>query len=530
MSLLLQALQRAAKSREVTGQEPEAGGAPRLELEPQPGAPSNAADRPLAASLDLEDVAPAPPRRTAPLPGATQPPYLAQDYGGPTLLDYVRERPLVAFGAFALLFAVSYGVYLYLQIFHPDWLRGDFGQSTTVIASTPPPLQAPPPSASAPYSLPPAPTYPATGATSSATASTTLAQSNVTTSIPLPGMAPPPGTSSVPGAPPSPGASPQQNAELASLMNLPAPQSATPAAAPAQSRLSTLGKALSENQAVSTPEPARSAPPASRASNAIAPQPPARLAPAAPAQSAPSAQPSPRPRTPTPPRTNLAAAKPLAPGQPQSGTNVIELKDQVVINAAPAQQIESATVADAYRAWRGGKLEQAREIYRDVLANDPKNVDALLGLAGIAQQQGSTQEALSYFGRALELDPRNSSAQAGIIAMTGQSDPSASEARLKQLIAREPSAFLHFTLGNLYARQNQWAQAQQSYFQAVSMNADNSDYTYNLAVSLEHIGQDKLAVTYYRKAVDLSLKQGGRASFNQEQVIDRIAKLSLRTR
>lgn len=209
---------------------------------------------------------------------------------------------------------------------------------------------------------------------------------------------------------------------------------------------------------------------------------------------------------------------------------MIELKDQVVVNAAPSAQIEAITVADAYRAWKSGRLDQARDIYREVLSNEPKNVDALLGLGGIAQQQGNAQDAIGFFARALELDPRNSSAQAGIIAMTGQSDPASSESRLKQLIAREPSGFLHFTLGNLYARQGQWAQSQQSYFQAYSMNADNADYAYNLAVSLEHIGQDKLAITYYRKAVDLSLKQGGRASFNQEQVIDRIAKLSLRAR
>lgn len=315
----------------------------------------------------------------------------------------------------------------------------------------------------------------------------------------------------------------QQNSELASLMNLPSKQPARPAPGEAPSRLSTLGDALSDGpRAV---PPARPLAPSSQLSE------PPTARPTQPTTVAPPpaiAQPAPRPRNAPTARPNLAAAKPLTSAP--SGSNVIELKDQVVINAAPTQQIESSTVADAYRSWRAGRLDQARDIYRDVLENEPRNVDALLGLAGIAQQQGNAQEALSYFGRALEADPRNSSAQAGIIAITGQSDPNASEARLKQLITREPSAFLHFTLGNLYARQNQWAQAQQSYFQAFSMNADNSDYAYNLAVSLEHIGQEKLAITYYRKAVDLSLKQGGRASFNQEQVIDRITRLSLRAK
>jgi len=102
-----------------------------------------------------------------------------------------------------------------------------------------------------------------------------------------------------------------------------------------------------------------------------------------------------------------------------------------------------------------------------------------------------------------------------------------SETRLKQLIAREPSAFLHFSLGNLYAAQNQWPSAQQAYFQAFQMQPDNADYAYNLAVGLEHLDQPKLALTYYRKAIELSFHKG-RANFDQNRVIERIGQLSAR--
>jgi tetratricopeptide (TPR) repeat protein len=298
-------------------------------------------------------------------------------------------------------------------------------------------------------------------------------------------------------------------------MNL--PPSPPPAKVPVDpnSRLSALGDALGTPVGPQAME--------KRAKTAIE-DPPAQPRPVA-KNTAPArtVEKEPAPARAAPPRTPANRSGPKPASAP-----VMEFNDQVIVNAAPGVATPAGpTIADAYRAWKAGKLDEAKAMYKELLEHDERNVDALLGAAGIAQQQGSSQEALNYYGRVIETEPRNSAAQAGIIAIAGQADPSASEARLKQLLAREPSGFLHFSLGNLYARQNQWSQAQQSYFQAYQMDADNSDYAYNLAVGLEHVGQAKLAITYYRKALDLSMKQG-RATFNQEQVIDRIAKLSLR--
>ena len=127
----------------------------------------------------------------------------------------------------------------------------------------------------------------------------------------------------------------------------------------------------------------------------------------------------------------------------------------------------------------------------------------------------------------MELEPRNAYAQAGLIAIIGGADPQASESRLRLLIAREPSAFLYFTLGNLYADQGQWPGAEQAYFQAFQLQPDNADYAFNLAVGLEHIGQIRPALDYYRKALDLSFRKG-RANFDQNLVIQRVGQLSTR--
>ena len=185
------------------------------------------------------------------------------------------------------------------------------------------------------------------------------------------------------------------------------------------------------------------------------------------------------------------------------------------------------TLMQAYEALQRGDLALARNLYQQVLLAEPRSIDALLGLGAIAWKEGRIEEAGQHYQRLLELEPRNPYAQAGLIAIIGGADPQASESRLRQLIAREPSAFLYFTLGNLYADQGQWPGAQQAYFQAYQLQPDNSDYAFNLAVGLEHLGQIRPALDYYRKALDLSFRKG-RANFDQNLVIQRVGQLSAR--
>jgi uncharacterized protein HemY len=113
----------------------------------------------------------------------------------------------------------------------------------------------------------------------------------------------------------------------------------------------------------------------------------------------------------------------------------------------------------------------------------------------------------------LALDPRNAHAQAALIGQLGRADPAAAETRLKTLIAREPSPFLYFTLGNLYAEQARWVQAQQAWFQAHHLQPGNADYAFNLAVGLDRIAQPRLAIDYLRTAIRLA-ESGTRASFD----------------
>ena len=188
------------------------------------------------------------------------------------------------------------------------------------------------------------------------------------------------------------------------------------------------------------------------------------------------------------------------------------------------QQAESIDplLNDAYLAYRKGKFEQAQQLYRKALGLDARNADALLGLAVIAQRRGQDKEAAYYYSRALALDPRDAVAQAGMSALNADDN---SESRLKNLLnEQQNSASLHFALGNQYAEQSRWGEAQQAYFKAYRLEPGNAELIFNLAVSLDRLGQNASAAQYYQSALQLDASHS--AGFDHAQTTQRIQALT----
>ena len=177
----------------------------------------------------------------------------------------------------------------------------------------------------------------------------------------------------------------------------------------------------------------------------------------------------------------------------------------------------------AYETFRAGDAESAAEAYRAALGHEPRNRDALLGLAAVAAREGRWEEAAGHYARVLASSPGDTVAQAALIAIDEQ-DPARGERRLKALLWSEPrAAYLHFSLGNVYAAQSRWSEAQRSYLDAHRLDGGNADYAYNLAVSLDHLSQRESALDFYREA--LALARSRLASFETAAVQARIRDL-----
>lgn len=177
--------------------------------------------------------------------------------------------------------------------------------------------------------------------------------------------------------------------------------------------------------------------------------------------------------------------------------------------------------AEAYEAFQAGDVARAARGYELALQADPRSADALLGAAAVALRQGRNADAENYYLRLLEASPGNAAALAGLQGLRAPTDPVAAETRLKSMLAAQPDApSLHFALGNLYARQSRWSDAQQAYFKAVTGDGDNPDYLFNLAVSLDQMHQARLAAQYYRQALTAAATRP--AGFDQDKTAARL--------
>ncbi len=159
----------------------------------------------------------------------------------------------------------------------------------------------------------------------------------------------------------------------------------------------------------------------------------------------------------------------------------------------------------AYQAFLRGDDSSAQQQYREVLKKDVRNIDALLGMAAIAQRRSRVDDAAGWYRKVLEFEPQNSLAQSALVsAAVAQGDENAVETHIKNLLAQQPeAAHLYAALGHYYAEHEQWASAQSAYFDASRLASNNADYAFNVAVSLEHLGKGQLALSQYQRALEL---------------------------
>ncbi|MEZ5943888.1 MAG: tetratricopeptide repeat protein [Planctomycetaceae bacterium] len=125
----------------------------------------------------------------------------------------------------------------------------------------------------------------------------------------------------------------------------------------------------------------------------------------------------------------------------------------------------------AYAHWmeESGNVDEARKHYTAVRSDEPKNIDAILGLARIDLVSGKHVEAEQGFQRALKLDPE--------------------------------SALAHHGLARCYAVQRRWTEAVTELNTAVLADPTNNNYRYDLAIAMAHAGDIDGALPHFVRVV-----------------------------
>lgn len=116
-----------------------------------------------------------------------------------------------------------------------------------------------------------------------------------------------------------------------------------------------------------------------------------------------------------------------------------------------------------------GELTEARRQYAAVTELQPKNVDALLGLARLDQMSGNVEAAEQGFKAAVKLAP--------------------------------DSATTQYSLGQFYGSQKRWSEASDALTKAMLADPNEPQYRYALAVSLARQGDIDSALPHFIRTI-----------------------------
>jgi len=138
---------------------------------------------------------------------------------------------------------------------------------------------------------------------------------------------------------------------------------------------------------------------------------------------------------------------------------------------------------------RQGKFKEAAEHYRHILRVRPGNAEAEKNLAVAIENQQDMEQALKHYERA------NSLAQSGKFEEAVRFYSRALEINPKFVMA-------HNNLGNVYLLQGEFEKSLEHYSKAIEIAPDFAESHYNLGVLFQKQGETNQAAAEYRRALE----------------------------
>jgi predicted O-linked N-acetylglucosamine transferase (SPINDLY family) len=154
---------------------------------------------------------------------------------------------------------------------------------------------------------------------------------------------------------------------------------------------------------------------------------------------------------------------------------------------------------------RAGRLEEAENLYRQILAQQPNHADAMRLLGVIAHQRGQADVAVDLFRRAITLRPAYAQAHTNLgtaLKDMGQLDEAIAACR-QAIILNPRLREAHSNLGNVLKDNGQLDEAIAAYRQALVLDPNLPDTHSNLGNVLKDKGRLDEAIAAYCQAIAL---------------------------
>ena len=164
---------------------------------------------------------------------------------------------------------------------------------------------------------------------------------------------------------------------------------------------------------------------------------------------------------------------------------------------------ERKLLVKAFKLEASGEIREAETIYRDLLKQNPENVEAMRLLARIATKENQHRNAETLLKRVLEVAPDFGKAMANLVENQLEQEKIkeaiATAKRLIRIGVDNPDS--HLFMGNAYSAASLYEDAIDAYRKSLRLKPDHIGSLSGLAHNLKTIGRQDEAIEYYRRCI-----------------------------
>lgn len=185
----------------------------------------------------------------------------------------------------------------------------------------------------------------------------------------------------------------------------------------------------------------------------------------------------------------------------------------------------AAKLTNAVESHRLGNLDNAEEIYRQILESSPGHPHALHFLGVIEHQKGDNDTAIDLIGRAIDAMPDFADAYSNIgAAFYAKGQLVRAEDNFRRASELNPSlADSHFNLGAVLEDQDRWPEAASAYETAATVAPSNPKYLKTLGTICLKMAQFERAIVWFKKFLEIATDDG-EVSNNLGYAFERLEK------
>ncbi len=243
---------------------------------------------------------------------------------------------------------------------------------------------------------------------------------------------------------------------------------------------------------------------------------------------------SPKPQTakPSGPDAYYDSAAPPPPGManvvgPRAVNPVREPGSKfIIVEKNNGPQSTDARVVAADRALKLGHYDAAFDMFDALYKKNPRDPRILMGRAVALQNTGRTEAALKTYDQLLTIDHNNPEALVNMLGILRKEYPEVALRRLMNLHEKYPAnAMIAAQVGVTEADQGHLVDAQRFLGMAISMEPNNAQHLFNMAIIEDRAGKKDDAIKYYQQALETDAVYGDSRSVPREQIYDRLSIL-----